>query len=248
MVLRVFVLLLKSESNQKKIAIMQPTFLPWIGYFSLIDYVDEFIILDHVQFNRRSWQQRNKILLNNNEFLITIPVYTKGLANQSISNVKISHNSKENLNKIFKTITFAYSKTIFFNDYQEELYNILTSEKDSLINLNLNLIKWGCQKLGITTPILKSSDLKIEGKKEELLVNLCIFRQATNYISPPGSKNYLTDNYIFKENKIILEYFNYQHPIYTQQSKEFIPYLSFLDILFNNGLDSLSIIKSGNKN
>ena len=83
-----------------KIAISQPTYLPWQGYFALIDYVDEFIFLENIQFNKRSWQQRNKILNNGKEILLTIPVKTKGKFNQKICEVELENFEKNKTKQI----------------------------------------------------------------------------------------------------------------------------------------------------
>ena len=229
----------------KKIAIMQPTFIPWIGYFALINYVDEFIVLDSVQFDSRSWQQRNKILLNNSESLITIPVQKKGLFNQKINEVKIVDESQKHLKKIYKTIEFAYARSLFFSNYKDEFENIFFSETKKLSKFNFKIIEWICKKLNIHTAFAFSSDLNLSGAKDQLLVNICSKTNANVYISPVGSKVYLKHGEIFKDNNIDLKYFQYIHPIYSQLSNSFIPYLSSIDILFNKGPDALKIIKSG---
>ena len=99
-----------------KIGISQPTFLPWQGYLALINYVDEFIILDDVQFDKRSWQQRNKIKLNNKELVLTIPVKTKGRYEQKIYEVAIN-NQTNFIEKHLKSIFLSYKKSKYFKNY-----------------------------------------------------------------------------------------------------------------------------------
>lgn len=245
MVWKASVLLSRINSQTKTVAIMQPTFLPWIGYFALISYVDEFILLDTVQFDRRSWQQRNRIPTLNGELLLTVPVMKKGKMSQPICEVQIVDDGRSLFEKMYRSISFNFSKSKYFNLYKEEFYEILMSESNSLSRLNTKIIKWGCKKLGITTSIINSSDLEVEGKREDLLLNICIARNAKKYISVEGSEAYLKNSRIFSQGRVSLEYFNYQHPKYHQETQTFVPFMSFVDLLFNNGTDSLRILQSG---
>ena len=169
-----------------KIAISQPTFLPWQGYFALIDYVDEFIFLDNVQFIKRDWMQRNKIKSNNKELMISVPVETKGKRFQILSDVKINHNHYD-CNKIIKTIHLNYSKSKFFDEYFSHIKEIFLSEKTLLCNLNISLIKLIAEKIGIKTKFLNSQNLiEKEYEKIELLSQLSQKRKANEYISTIG--------------------------------------------------------------
>ena len=110
-----------------KIAISQPTFLPWPGYFALINYVDEFVFLDNTQFAKRSWQQRNYIKLNEDKYLVTIPVISKNKFNQKINQVQIDYNNFQ-VSKFLKTIELAYKKSPYFSSYFEIFKKILNKK------------------------------------------------------------------------------------------------------------------------
>ncbi|WP_085909922.1 WbqC family protein [Kiloniella majae] len=230
----------------KSIAIMQPTFLPWLGYFALLDRVDEFVFLDDVQFDHRSWQQRNRIKTRNGEQMITLPVHRKGLQHQFISDVRIHYGDAKVLIKIWKTICLNYSKAPYFKSYGEELSEIFLGMPDRLLDLNCALIAWGAKTMQIGTPTLFSSQLAIQEKREDKLLGICQERQADIYISPPGSQSYLEGNTSFCSNGIKLIYHNFTHPIYKQCYGDFVPYMSFLDLIFNYGKGSLKIIRGGN--
>jgi hypothetical protein len=232
--------------NKLIVAVMQPTFLPWIGYFDLIDQSDRFVFLDSVQFSKQSWQQRNRLKGLNGEQWLTVPVLTKGLSNQSISEVKINQNAKFK-EKMIKTITQIYRKAPFFDSYIDELSDILLKSYVFLAALNIELIMWVCKQLGIDTKMIRSSSLKAKGKKVELLINICKELNADTYLSTPGSKVYIEENNLFTSNDIDLVYHAFEHPEYHQINGKFVPYMSIIDLLFNEGPASLSIIRKGQR-
>ena len=224
-----------------KIAIMQPTFLPWIGYFSMISKVDTFVILDNVQFDKRSWQQRNKIKSFDKFQYLTVPVKSKGLFNQHIREVEINI-EEDYISKHKKTITNLYSKSKYFNKFSSNIFNIYNENFKFLIDLNMKFISYFCNYLNINTNIIYSSKLQVEGKKEHLILNICKYLKSDHYLSPIGSKNYIQRNNLFDDNNITLQYFEYNHPIYNQLYNDFIPYLSIIDLVFNEGDRSKNFI------
>ncbi len=228
----------------KSIAIMQPTFLPWIGYFTLIERVDEFILFDHVQFEKRSWQQRNKIKTPNGAIWLSVPVSTKGKQDQSIKEAEILYEGDKNpLDKIMKSIELNYKKAPFYTHYAQDLSAFFQEKPQYIAQLNETLIRWVCNLLEIKTPLIHSSTLGVSGKKEDLLVDICQKREATHYISPPGSKAYLDQSDAFDRVDIDLSYYEYPHPYYTQLHGDFEPYMCILDLLFNEGDQSAKIMK-----
>ncbi len=225
---------------------MQPTFLPWIGYFALIDRVDEFIIFDHVQFEKRSWQQRNKIKTPSGELWLSVPVSSKGKQGQAIKEAEILYEGDKNpLEKIVRSLELNYKKTPFFNEYAEDIFNFFNSKPQFIADLNLDIIKWVCGILEITTPLIKSSTMELSGTKDMLLVDVCKNRKAEHYISPPGSKVYLEGSDAFENENIMLSYHDYNHPQYNQMHGDFVPFMCILDLLFNEGNNSVSIIREG---
>tara|TARA_R110002126_G_scaffold291807_1_gene459776 strand:+ start:232329 stop:233036 length:708 start_codon:yes stop_codon:yes gene_type:complete len=230
----------------KSIAIMQPTFLPWLGYFALIDSVDEFVFFDHVQFEKRSWQQRNKIKTANGPIWLSVPVSTKGKQFQTIQDTEILYEGDKNpLDKITKSIELNYQKAPFYQDYADDIFSAFAAKPQYISELNQTIIKYICHEIGIQTPFINSSSLDVSGKKDILLVDICQAREATHYISPPGSKVYLDESDAFEGNNIHLSYHEYIHPEYAQLHDGFEPYMCILDLLFNEGPESKHIIQRG---
>ena len=227
---------------------MQPTFIPWAGYFGLIKYVDKFVFLDDVQFDGRSWQQRNKIFENGKSTFITIPVIKKNLRFQKISNTKIDTSSNFR-KKSIKKILQNYSKSKYFKKYKNLIEKILLKEFISLSDMNIFIIKELCKTIDIKIKFYKSSELNVMGKKSEKLVNICKKLKTTNYISVEGSKIYLEkDLYLFHKNKIQVKYFKYNEIKYNTFYEKFIPKLSIIDLLFNCGSNTKKIIHNSIKN
>lgn len=232
----------------KKIAIMQPTFIPWVGYFGLLKSVDLFIFLDSVQFEKRSWQQRNIIRTSQGTQWLTVPVISKGKFDQKIIDTRIDKSSRFS-QKAINTIRFNYSKTKYYCKYSNDIFKIINENDFSLSDLNINLIKYLSNIWEIDTSIKKSSNYKLNGKKDELLHNICQLFNANIYVSPKGSENYLTNSSFFtgSSNKIKLNYFEYIHPTWDQIHGDFIPYCSSLDLLFNMGPEGSNLIQMGIK-
>jgi len=223
-------------------AIMQPTYLPWIGYFKLIKSVDKFVFLDDVQFNKRSWQQRNKILLNKKTHYLTVPIKSKGKFLQKINEVMIDESIRWR-NDHLKTLELAYKKRKYF----KEIYNILKDvyyKKDQyLSSMNIDLIKTIMKYLEIDREIIFSSKLKTLGSKDEKLISILKKINVSKYISPEGSKVYIGKGESFINNQIDISYFKYTHPTYNQgNGEEFVKNLSIIDALFNLGKGTLKLI------
>jgi hypothetical protein len=230
-----------------KVAICQPTYLPWSGYFDLMDQVDVFILLDDVQFEKRSWQQRNRIKTPVGLQWLTVPVITRGRQEQLIGAVEIesAHFSRDHC----RAIEINYRRAQFFENYFDELSSRLNAQDGMLLaDLNLRLIEWFMKKLGIKTRLVVSSSLRQSGKRTELLANLCESQGANLYISPLGSSVYLLkekDALVAKGVDVVFQH--YQHPEYKQLFPPFLPYASALDLILNEGDRSLEILRSGRR-
>ena len=219
-------------------SIMQPTYLPWVGYFKLIKSSDIFIFLDCVQFDKRSWQQRNYIRDKNNKILLTVPVHSKGKQNQKIKDVLIDNTVKWQ-NKHLNSMLHSYSKSKYFEQHFIDIKNIYNEKIDNLSNLNIKIIKMLCKKLKIKTKFINSSIYNLNLKKDELLYKLCKKVSADIFLSPPGSKNYLSETDYFNRD-VKLEYYKYNKYIYDQNNKSFIESLSIIDFIFNNDLNNFN--------
>ncbi len=219
----------------KTIVIMQPTYLPWLGYFNLIQEADVFVFYDHVQFSKQSWQQRNKIRDKNGEILLTIPVKHTATKEDSINNVKIDFTRKP-LQNHYKSIELNYANAAYAQELLPELKEIYFAPYQHLSELNIALIMWGCKKFHITSQFVYSSNLSVEGDRVEALVTICKHYSADKYLSPVGSKNYIDNNNIFAQNGIELKYQSFAHPVYQQKKyTDFISHLGFIDFLLNCG-------------
>lgn len=224
--------------------------MPWMGYFAMIDQADEFVFLDSVQLVSRSWQVRNKIKYNDEEKMLTIPIKKeKSRDDRLIYNTAYSGNEwKESHLGIIKQ---AYIKARFFSEvmpFIEELYN---REYESVGHFNENVIMALSRRIGIGTPFYFAREMDIVGHKDELLVKICKKREADTYLSALGSAAYIeamSPAGEFGKNGMELLYLNYEHPIYSQLGREFIPYIGIFDLLFNEGFDvALDIIRSGTR-
>jgi hypothetical protein len=224
--------------------IVQPLYLPWIGYFDLIDRSDVFVFLDDVQFKGRSWQQRNRIKTHSGDAWLTVPVINKYL--QKINEVHID-NSQNWMRKHWESIKHAYSKAAHFNDFSGFYETIYGQKNDSLMDLNVGVIKHVSEQLGIGNKFILSSELGVEEYKTDRLINICKKVEATRYLSGPAARSYLQEDK-FRENGIEVVWHEYEHPIYRQLNGEFIPYMSVIDLLLNEGDTSLNIIRSGRRN
>tara|TARA_B100001057_G_scaffold485122_1_gene564332 strand:+ start:856 stop:1551 length:696 start_codon:yes stop_codon:yes gene_type:complete len=227
------------------IGISQPTFLPWIGYFAFLDKIQKLIFLDDVQFEKRSWQQRNYINLNNEKLLLTIPVKSKGKFNQKISDVKIL--SDKNLDLIKKKIYHAYNKSAYFKNYYYDICDIFDKKHEFLIKLNLELIRYFAKSLDIKIKFDFSSNYSLDLKKENLIFELCKLNNCDKYLTTKGSINYLESFKVIPNTNIPINYFEYEDVEYKQIGKKFIPKLSIIDLLFNEGNNSINIVREGFK-
>ncbi len=220
--------------------------MPWLGWFDIINQSDIVIILDDVAFSKQSWQQRNRIRAPGGLQYLTLPVKTSGLIGQLISEVEIS--KTQNLIKILKTIRQNYIKSTFFDQYYESFFErfVANSKSGKLIDINMGLIHWFLHHLGIDKNILLASELNVGGRKSEHVINLCQEVGASHYLSPASAFEYIhKDKHLFEKSGLEVEFHNYQHPIYKQYFSPFLPYASTLDLLMNEGVDSMSIIDSG---
>lgn len=231
-----------------KVVIMQPTYLPWLGYFDLIDQADVLVFLDNVQFEKQSWQQRNKLRTPNGLEWITVPALIKGRFGQSIKDVVI--NPVGFPDKHIRQIKQNYSRAPCFQMYFERFaHTLTTAAKGSLLcNLNIALIEWMSSQLSISTRFVRASELGLSGKRTQLLVDILKHLKAKTYLSPLGSWDYLKEEWsLICENGVEVEFQNYSHPQYRQVYHPFVPYASAIDLLLNEGDLGAEIIRSGRK-
>lgn len=226
------------------ITIHQSQYLPWLPYFDKILRSDIFVILDDVQFQKNGIQNRNQIKTPDGPMWLTVPV--KHEFGQFIKEVRVV--DQQFIKKHLKSFTSYYSKTPYFKNIFDELCSIYTlSQRMYLHKLNIALIKFILNKLETKVKIIESSTIKKEGKASDLILSICKKLGAKTYISGQGGHNYLNlPNFENSGIKVIFQ--NYRYPNYRQTfmgKVGFIPNLSVIDLLFNEGPNSKEIILSG---
>lgn len=226
--------------------IMQPTYLPWCGYFDLIDQADVFIFLDDVQFSKQSWQQRNRIRTANGLEWLTVPVLTHGKSTQNINEVQIRQ--IEFYGKHLRAIEMVYQKSPFYHEIISILDQIYQQGSSFLADLNGSIIRAICSYMGLEANFTESSQFPSEKTQTERLVELCQKCQCEQYLTTPGSLDYLQEtSHYFRDAGLDVIVHQYEHPVYQQRYQPFLPYASVLDLLFHHGPESLKIIRSGRK-
>ncbi len=224
--------------------ILQPTYLPWLGYFEMIGSADVFVVFDHVQFERKSWQQRNKIKTANGVAYLTVPVQ-KMPQETPIFQMKISYERENPLKRHFRTIELSYKKAPYFEKYKSCFEKIYSEKYVLLRDLNVEIIKSICDILGIKKKIVFSSNLDLRDEsmeKTERVVNLCKKVGIDHLYDAKGAEEIL-DESLFQKEGISVDFQEFLHPEYPQLWGEFIPYLSIIDLLFNCGRDSIRYFK-----
>lgn len=218
-----------------KCAIIQPIYLPWAGYFNLIASVDCFVFLDDVQFEHRSWQSRNRILMNGQEHMLTTSVcHCK--RSTLLSDIELS-NQDNWRNRHIKTLRHAYSKTPFGGLMLDIVSPILADQAIlRLADLNILLIESFCSVLNLTTQRFRASDLRCGGRRSEHLGCLCRTLSADHYLSPRGSRDYLEEDRFAEITGIALSYQTYEPQPYPQRGVvAFVSHLSIVDVFANLG-------------
>jgi hypothetical protein len=221
----------------KKLAIVQSNYIPWKGYFDMIASVDEFILLDDVQYTRRDWRNRNQIKTPQGVKWLTVPVKVKGKYLQSIRETEIDGVEWQGTH--LKSIVQSYRTAPFFSEVVQILEPIYVSRGYTHLSpLNRDLTQTVCDYLGIATRVTDSRDYSVTEGKTERLVDLCIQAGASVYVSGPAAKAYLVEA-LFVQHGMSVEWFDYSgYPPYPQLWGEFVHGVSILDLLFNCGKDS----------
>ena len=231
------------NAPQKRVAIVQSCYIPWKGYFDLINLVDEFVLYDDRQYTRRDWRNRNKVKTPQGTQWLTIPVEVKGRYHQRIDETRIR--DPEWGDRHWKTLTHNYAMAPHFDEYAEVFESLYREARDPLLsNVNRMFLEAVCGILGIGTKLSWSTDYEAEGAKTERLLALCRAAGATAYLSGPSAREYL-DETLFQKAGIALDYIDYSgYPEYPQLHPPFDHAVTVLDLLFNTGPDAARFMKS----
>ena len=234
------------------LAIMQPFYIGWTGYFDLMNSVDKFVFLDDVKLEKCSWQVRNKIKSGEGKYqYLTIPV--NSTMETKINETQLIQNNPWK-RKHLMAIKTNYSKSKYFNEVYEFIEKLLNYETNNLSDLTIQISTRIARKIGIETAFYKTSELiqdgyTFDGIKDERIADICEKLGCKDYLSPVGSSDYIEKRIpggAFFEKKINLYYQNYKCAEYEQLNGEFMPFMSIVDLLFNEGLhNALDVIKKG---
>jgi len=214
---------------------MQPTYLPWAGYFNLILNADIFVFLDDVQFEKQSWQNRNKILIDSKEHLLSIPVSRKAF-NTTIKDVVVDDTQKWR-KKHISAISQNYCGHKYYENFKPVLGIINDVSHVNLIDINIRIIHFICEILSIKKEFINSSELFCSGTRSEKLVNIIQALKCNRYYSPIGSKNYINNDAVFCNTDIDINYQSFILKDYKQKNiGSFISHLSIIDVIANLGI------------
>lgn len=218
-----------------KLGIMQPYFLPYIGYFQLINAVDKYVIYDDVNFIKGGWINRNQILLNDDAFMINIPM--EGASSfKKINEINIGKKK----DKLLITIQQAYKKAPFYDEVIPLVNGIIQYNNDNLALFISNSIIKIAKYLQINTEIILSSEIKKNNalKAQEKVISICKIIGASEYYNAIGGRE-LYDRVVFADNNIELKFLKPKRIEYVQFKNEFIPWLSILDVMMFNSKEAI---------
>ena len=220
---------------------MQPTFFPWAGYFNLLKQVDTFVFLDDVQFDRRSWQSRNRVFDGGRPSWLSCPTI-KAPRDALIKDIEIARHDDWQ-RKHIKKLSLNYAKAPFFAQVLPIIEAAYTNDHHYLADVNIGIIEQINQLLCIDTKTLRSSALNVSGKRSKKLFNLCDELGVTDYLSPLGSKQYLLEDGVFDAGNIKLHFQGFVPVPYPQLHSnnacgdDFVSHLSIIDVIANIGVE-----------
>jgi hypothetical protein len=224
------------------LGIMQPYFMPYLGYFALIKQVDQFILFDTPQFIRHGWVERNKVLKLNGETLY-IKVPLKKHARETPINEVVINNDENWKNKILAQLVPYKKRAPYYKEVICLLEEILEIKTDSIVALNFLSLHKICTYLNISTPIKiwSEMDVKIEdvNAPDEWALNICKAMGANTYYNPPGGKVFFDSNK-YKKAGIDLKFLEIDKIPYNQFENDFVPYLSIIDVLMFNDKERIN--------
>jgi hypothetical protein len=223
--------------------VLQPAYLPWLGFFDQMLRSDVFVYYDDVQYDKHGWRNRNRIKSATGEpCWLTVPVLRSGRGWPRVMEVEIDRTAAW-AKKHIGTIRQYYARAPFARRYLPELEEMLHRDWRLLVDLDLAVVELMCRWLAISRPIHRSSELGIGGERSDRLLELCRHFDANRYLSGNAAQAYL-DLDLFSGNGIAVEWQDYAHPTYPQLHGPFVPYLSALDLLFNCGHEAEGILKA----
>jgi len=225
------------------LVILQPGYVPWLGFFDQMRRADIFVYYDDVQYDKHGWRNRNRVKSPSGPHWLTVPVRHHGLGQPRILDIEIDQRTPW-ARKHVGTLRQFYGKAPAFRQYMPELEQALMQPWQRLVDLDLALVAMMAGWLRIAPAIYRSSELQIEGDQSERLLRHCQHFSARRYLSGSAARDYL-DVKRFEAAGVEVVWQDYQHPVYPQQYGAFEPYLSAIDLLFNCGDHSRAVLEAG---
>ncbi len=239
------------------LSVHQPQYLPWLGYFDKIAKSDAFVFLDCVQYKHREFQNRNKIRVplrtpggcpEGGWIWLTVPVVYKGNSRERIGRILID-NGSDWQRKHWGSLKSGYCAARFFKEHSAFFEEVYSLKWERLADLNIHIIKYILEYLKIDTPLYYESQIGTSLEATDRILELCKKLGADTYLSGSGGKGYLEEDK-FARSGIKLEYRHFVHPRYRQQfmkqEGDFLPFMSIVDLLFNEGKESINILCTNN--
>lgn len=224
-----------------KVVVLQPGYLPWLGFFDQLRSADIFVYYDDVQYDTHGWRNRNRIKTQNGPIWLTVPVRHSGLEQPRILDVEIDGRSTW-ARKHVASLRQAYAGAPFTRQYIPAIEELLHRPWERLIDLDMAVVDLMAGWFGLQRRIERASLLGIGGDQSERLLNICRHFCASTYVSGAAARDYL-DVPLFERHGIQVEWQQYAHPVYQQQHGEFVPYLSAIDVVLNCGNDAAAILE-----
>ncbi len=223
-----------NDANKTCLVVMQPTFLPWAGYFNLIANADHFVFLDDVQLEKQSWQTRNRLIFNGQIHWVSVPVRHEHLG-QSIAETLVVINQRWR-DKLLRSFSQNYGNHPCACEAKEIINFVVAQQVDSLATLNELTIQFIAERLGISANFHRASNLNIKAARSERLIAICRHFDAQKYLSTPGSKNYLLEDGFGERCSVNLVFQEYIPLPYEQKGTSiFESHLSVVDVVANLG-------------
>lgn len=223
------------------VTIHQPEHMPWLGFFHKIHMADVFVVLDNVQYRRRYFQNRNKIRTKNDSQWVTVPLKKENRDELLIKDAEIFRGDTKWIIKNTDSIYHNYCAAPFFNTFWDAFKAIYSNEYQYLSELNMSLIQFIFDMLGMKKEIILASTLGVSGEKGDLIFNICKTIGTLRYVSGISGRDYLDLGKFYRQGiEVVIQEFH--HPIYKQMYDPFMPCMSIIDLLFNHGDKSLDII------
>jgi hypothetical protein len=228
---------------RKTLVVIQSNYIPWKGYFDLINLADECILLDDVQFTKNDWRNRNRIKTPRGLIWLTIPVKVKGHLSRTIRQTEVADPGWQR--RHWKSIAYNYARAAYFPRYAQQIEALYAQPSSrSLSSINRCFIQGICELLGIRTPLFDSDRYATSDDRNARLIDLCRQSQATDYLTGPAARAYL-DEAAFEQHGIHVRYMDYSgYPEYPQLGGPFEHGVSILDLILNVGPDAPRFMKS----